>query len=295
MEFWVALSLAAAFLQNLRNALQKSLTARVGVTGAAYSRFVFAAPWAVALALLVGRSAGGLPVPTTAFALWALTGALGQIAGTALLLHLFSLRNFAVGNAFAKTETVQAALIGLVLLGDRIGGLPLAGILLSLTGILVLSATRGLSGGMFNRAAGIGLASGAAFALSGVAYRGAGLALAGEAGAVPRAALTLACVTVVQTLLMSAWMAGRDPRRIGAVLAAWRIAGPVGLAGMAASFCWFAAFALAPAANVKAVGQVELLFAWITARLVFGETPDRREAIGIALVAGGIALLVLTA
>lgn len=293
MELWVALALGAAFLQNLRSALQKALTPRVGVLGATYARFVFAAPWAVAAATLLAWAAGP-PGVTAPFAAWALAGALGQIAGTLLLLHLFGLRNFAVGTTFAKTETVQAALLGLVLIGDTIAPLPLAGILVSLAGIVALSATRGLGGGIRNRAAGVGLASGAAFALSGVAYRAAGLALAGDLGPFHRAAFTLACVTVVQTVLMGLWMHRAAPGRVGAVLRSWRIAAPVGLAGMLASFGWFTAFTLISAAHVKAVGQVELVFSWLTARFAFGERPTVRETVGIALVSGGILLLVLT-
>lgn len=293
LELWVALAFAAAFLQNLRSALQKALTPRVGVLGAAYARFLFAAPWAAVAALIVATTTGvpGLTVP---FAGWALAGALGQIAGTLLLLHLFSLRNFAVGTTFAKTETVQAALFGLVLIGDTIAFLPFLGILVSLVGILALSVTHGFGGGILSRATGIGLASGAAFAVSGVAYRAAGLALAGDAGPFSRAALTLACVTLVQTVLMSLWMRWRAPGRIGAVLRAWRVAAPVGLAGMLASFGWFAAFTLISAAHVKAVGQVELVFSWLTARFAFGERPSLRETLAIALVSCGIVLLVLT-
>jgi drug/metabolite transporter (DMT)-like permease len=296
LETWVLLSLGAAFLQNLRSALQKALTPRVGVPGAAYARFVFAAPWAVALvAVMAGPLGMPLPRPTPAFALWALAGAFGQIAGTLLLLRLFSLRNFAVGNTFAKTETVQAALLGLVLIGDRIGLLPFLAMLVSLTGILILSGSTGPGRGALNRAAGIGLLCGAAFAVSGVAYRGAGLALEGEAGFLMRAAVTLACVTVFQTVVMAPWVARQAPGALGAVLRQWRVAAPVGLAGMLASLGWFAALTLVPAAQVKAVGQVELVFAWITARLAFGERPSLRETLGIALVSGGIVALVLTA
>ena len=296
METWVILSLGAAFLQNLRNALQKTLTPRVGVPGAAYARFVFAAPWALALVVLLAGPGGmALPGLTAAFALWAVAGAFGQIAGTLLLLRLFSLRNFAVGNTFAKTETVQAALLGLVLIGDRIGLLPFLAMLVSLMGILILSGSAGLGKGALNRAAGIGLLCGAAFAVSGVAYRAAGLALAGEVDFLMRAAVTLACVTLFQTLVMAPWVARQAPGALGAVLRQWRVAAPVGLAGMLASLGWFAAFTMVPAAQVKAVGQVELVFAWITARLAFGERPSFRETLGIALVSGGIVALVLTA
>lgn len=292
MELWVALSLASAFLQNLRSALQRALTPRVGVVGAAYARFVFAAPWAVLLVGVLVVSGAGLPRANATFAFWTVAGGLGQIGATLLLLHVFSLRNFAVGNAFAKTETVQAALFGLVLLGDRIAPLALAGILTSLVGVLLLSAPKGLRGGVTDRAAILGLASGALFALSGVAYRAASLSLEAD-GFLIRPAFTLACVTVMQTLLMTLWNRMRVPGGILQVLRQWRLAAPVGIAGMLASLGWFAAFTLASAAHVKAVGQVELVFAWLTARFAFDERPSARETLAIALVAGGIVILIL--
>lgn len=293
IETWVALALGAAFLQNLRSAWQKALTPRVGVLGATYARFLFAAPWAVLLVAVLAAREGALPVPGGAFLGWAALGALTQIAGTVLLLHLFSLRNFAVGNTFARTETVQAALFGLVLLGDRLGALATGGILVSLVGLVLLSATRGIGGGALNRAAAIGLASGGAFAISAVGYRAASLALAATEAFLLRPAFTLAFVTVLQTALISLWLRARDPGRVSAVVRAWRVAAPVGVAGMTASLGWFAAFTLATAAQVKAVGQVELLFSWLTARFAFGERPSGRETAGIVLVTSGIVLVVL--
>ncbi len=294
MTTWVALAAGAAFLQNLRSALQKAVTGQLAVLGATYARFLFAVPWAVlTAALLVSADPAGMPGAGAGFVLWGVLGAGAQIAGQLLLLRLFTLRNFAVGNAFARSETVQAALIGAVLIGDRLAPLPALGILVSLAGVLILTATGGLGGRLDLRAAGIGIASGTAFALAGVAYRAASLGLEGDAGFLARAALTLAFVTLVQTLAMTLWMLARAPGAIGAVLRAWRVTALVGLVGMLASLCWFAAFTLAPAAEVKAVGQVELLFSLATARYAFGERPSRREILGILMLAGGILLLVL--
>ena len=59
--------------------------------------------------------------------------ALAQIAATFLLIHLFSFRNFAVGTTYSKTEVIQVALLGLILLGDTI----------SLTGVLAISLGMG--------------------------------------------------------------------------------------------------------------------------------------------------------
>ena len=46
-------------------------------------------------------------------------GGLAQIFGTFLLVYLFSFRNFAVGTAYSKTEPIQAALFGFLLLGEK--------------------------------------------------------------------------------------------------------------------------------------------------------------------------------
>ena len=62
---------------------------------------------------------------------------------------------------------------------------------------------------------------------------------------------------------------------------------------MLASLGWFAAFTLVSAAQVKAVGQIELLFSWLTARFAFGERPSARETVAMALVASGIVLVIL--
>jgi drug/metabolite transporter (DMT)-like permease len=293
MELWVTLSLVAAFLQNLRTALQKALIGQVGLLGATYVRFLFAAPWAVILVgVLAMRDGAVLPAPTVPFVLWALVGAMAQIAATFLLLDLFRLRNFAVGNTFAKTETVLAAIFGLALLGDRIAPLPMAGILVSLAGVLLISAPP--AGRLLSRSAATGIASGAAFALSAVAYRAAALSLADTGGLLIRPAVTLAWVLLTQTLVLTAFLGAREPRRVWAVLRHWRLGLIVGIAGMLASLAWFAAFTLVGAAQVKAVGQVELLFSYLTSHLAFRERPTRRETLGIVLVAGGILLLVLT-
>jgi uncharacterized membrane protein len=53
---------------------------------------------------------------------------------------------------------------------------------------------------------------------------------------------------------------------------------------MGGSLCWFTAFTLQNAALVFAVGQVEVIFSLLAARLFFGERQSAREGWGIALV-----------
>ncbi len=299
MELWIPISLAAAFLQNLRSSLQKHLKGQLSTSGATFSRFAYAAPLAILYALLLSLLGGfEVPTPNTTFLISMLIGGIGQILATALLVSLFSLRNFAVGTTFSKTETIQTAIFGLVILGDTLDGIALVAIAISLIGVFAISTARtekgiaGLIKGLTDRSAFIGIASGALFGLSAVSYRAASLSLGGE-GFLMQAGFTLACVTLFQTILMAVYMRLREPGQITMVLKSWRVSSLVGLSGMLASACWFTAMTIQNAAYVRALGQVELVFAFASSYFIFGERSNRTEMIGIGLVAFGILLLLL--
>lgn len=83
----------------------------------------------------------------------------------------------------------------------------------------------------------------------------------------------------------------RKPQTLRAVQAAWRPAVWVGVAGMLASTGWFTAMTLGPVAQVRTLGQIELLFTFLTATLWFRERVRPAEALGVALLVAGIALL----
>jgi drug/metabolite transporter (DMT)-like permease len=68
-----------------------------------------------------------------------------------------------------------------------------------------------------------------------------------------------------------------------------------GTAGIAASLCWFTAFALQSPAYVKALGQVELLFSLAASALIFRERSTRRELAGAALIGASVIGIVLAA
>ncbi len=299
MQLWVPITIGAAFCQNLRSALQKHLKGQLSTTGATFARFAYAAPlaalYAMGLALLAGFE---VPRPNPTFLGYALVGGLAQITATALLVHLFSFRNFAVGTAYSKTETVQTAIFGILLLGDplRLGGA--LAILVSLVGVMAIAAARtrvslaSLLLSWTDRTALIGMASGAFFGISAVSYRGASLAL-DDVGFLMRAAFTLACVTVFQTLVMAIYMRLREPGQLSAVFRSFRVSGWVGLSGMLASAGWFTAMTIQNAAYVRALGQIELVFTFAASTLFFRERTTPIELLGIGLVISGILILLL--
>jgi len=296
MSVWIFATLSAAFAQNLRFMLQKTLKSRLSTLGATFARFVFAAPLAGTLVLgMVVLGDVPLPGVTPGFFAYAIVGGIAQILATALLVALFSLRNFAVGVAYSKTETMATVALSAIILGEGVGIWAFGAMLVTLIGVVLMSGlpTRAnLRQGIFGRPALIGLAAGVIFSVASIGYRGATLALE-SGGYFMRAALTLAFVTAFQTLIMAIWLAWREPGQMRAVIAQWRIAIWVGVAGMLGSLGWFVAFTLQHAAYVKAVGQVELVFSVLASWLFFREAMRRTELLGIALIGGGIILLLL--
>ena len=299
MEPWILVTFAAVIAQTARFALQKALSGGGGLSaaGATFSRFVWSFPLAalamVAYAQVSGQGGAGLTVPFWAYAM---TGGLAQILATVCVVTLFRHRNFAVGITFKKTEVILAVLVSLVVLGEGVSLPAFGAILLGLVGVLMLSDPPDGAGAwhrrIWNRAAGLGLASGLLFGISGVGYRGASLALAeGDAGL--RALTTLSFVTLFQTLAMLPWLLAREPGEIGRVFAAWRVTALVGITSVIGSGCWFLAFTLESVGLVKAVGQSELILSLLVSWLIFGERISARELAGMAVLSASILALIL--
>jgi drug/metabolite transporter (DMT)-like permease len=297
MELWIPITIVAAFLQNLRSAAQKHLKAVMGTTGATFVRFGFGFPFALAFVAVLHWFVGyGLPSLNAVFFGWAVLGALGQIAATFLLIHLFSFRNFAVGTAYSRTEPAQAALFALLFLGERASPGAVAAIAISVFGVMLISVAhvavslRSMVTSTFSRNALIGLASGTIFGISAVAYRAASLALGGP-NFLMQAAVTLAVVITFQTAIMLAWMVWKDRAEIGRIAKAWKPSLFTGFVGASASFGWFMAMTLQQAAVVKSLAQIEMLFTFAATVFFFKEKINRLEVAGCALIVGGILVL----
>jgi drug/metabolite transporter (DMT)-like permease len=301
VEPWVAITVAAAFFQNLRSALQKHLKGRLSTSGAAYVRFFYA--WPLALLYVYGlHSWGGLPLPqpNATFFLYCVLGSVAQILFTVFLLWMFSFRNFAVGTTFSKLEVVQVAILGGIILGDRLSAMAVVAIVVSAFGVVAMSigqskiTLRALLRGLAEKSTLIGLTCAAFVGGSVVFFRGASLALEHDNVAMS-AAYALAVSLLVQTLLMGAYLRWREPGELTRVIRHWRWAGAVGVTAVLGSIGWFSAFTLENAAHVRALGQIELVFTYIATTLVFREHVNWRETLGMVLVVVGILLLILGA
>ena len=296
---WIGITVTAALFQTWRTALQQRLRGRLSVGTASFVRYVYAVP--VGLLLLVSYWAatdGVLPPPNAGFLLGCAVGGLAQVLGTALLIMAFGHRNFAVGTAYSKTDAVQAALVSWLVLGETLPALAWLGIGIGVCGVLTLSLAgrrmdpRTLLRATVQPAALCGLGAGAGFGMAGLGIRAATQAL-GAPDPVLAALFALVVTNVMQTAMQGSWMAWREPAGLRAAFTSWRSAAWVGALSAAGSACWFAGFALAPVALVRTLAQVEMVFTLLFSRFYLHETLRRADLAGLALIVGGVTLVML--
>ena len=300
MNLWIIITIAAAFVQNLRSAVQKHLKTVMGNTGATFVRFGFGLPFAALYWLIVYYYTGSIfpSFEYKTFIFWTSVAATAQILATFLLLYLFSFRNFVVGSAYSRTEPAQTAIFALVLFGEKITTGAVIAIIISIIGVMIISVARSeitLRSVLFSvlsKTALIGLASGTLFGLSASGYREAILSV-DHPFFMMQAATTLMLAITIQAIAMFLWMLITNRDELVCIAKAWRLGLAAGFFGATASFGWFSAFALQQAALVKVVAQIEMLFTYISSVFFFKEKINRLEILGCVLITMGIILLVL--
>ncbi len=298
---WIPITLFAVVMQTVRTAGQKQRTAHLDPIAVTLVRFLFGLPFAaVYLACVAAWSDTSLPPLNGTFVVYTALGGVAQIIATVLLIHLFSLRNFAVGTTYARTEAFLTAFIGALFFGEWISFQGWVAIVISVAGVVVLTSARShvssgsVLGRLWNRAAAIGLASGLGFALASLSIRKASLSF-GIDDFLLSAGVTLVLMIILQTFIMIVYVAVRSPAQFGVMARQWRLSLFVGLTSALGSIGWFTAMTVERAAYVKALGQVEFLFALVISTLFFRERTTRIELMGMTLVAGGVVILLLAA
>jgi drug/metabolite transporter (DMT)-like permease len=293
---WIPITIAAALCQNLRTVLQKQLRSQLSTNGSTFTRYAFGSP--VVVLYVVGLHAvGGLPWPraNAAFLAWVALGSATQILATAFLVHIFAFRNFAVGVAYSKTEVIQAAVFGLIFLGDAVTPWGAAAIAIGTLGVMLISldrtqhVLRALLTGWTERPALIGLASGGLFGIAAVAFRAAALTLPGH-GFVMSAGYTLLWANLLQTGVLAAYLYLRERDQLAKVAAAWRVSATAGILGVTGSALWFMAMTIQLVAYVRTLGLIELVFTFALSWFWFKERPRLTELVGIALLLVGIGM-----
>lgn len=294
LDSWIFWSVLAAVMQSVRTAGQKYLAEEVSPLGATLVRYLFAAPFVVLYVIwLLDDREINLPEPDTTFLLAGLMAAMLQIIATVLLVKLFSLRNFAVGSCYIRSEILATAILGLTLFGEAVSGLGFLSMLVCVSGLVAITiAKSGKLEQLWNKSAIYGLTAGVSLSLTSLLIRQASLSF-GIDDALLTAALTLAYLVLIQTVICLGLLALKQPQEFTVILVRWRISLFVGLTSLVGSVGWFTAFTLERAAYVKTLGQVEFLFTLAIAVFVFREIPNRLEWLGMGVLLIGVVALLL--
>jgi drug/metabolite transporter (DMT)-like permease len=300
-HLWIAIVLISAVLQTGRNAGQKHLSGQMSALAAAWVRFGFGLPFAVGyLVWALHWFDLRLPALGAHFLVPTVLAAVLQVVGTALLILLFRLRNFAIGSTYVRSEAIIAAILGTVFFGEAVGPFGWLAIVISVAGVVMISVVRSgvggfaLVGSVFNASAGVGFLAGLCYALGSFYIRQASLSF-GHPNFAFTASVTLVTVITMQTAGLGLYILVTKPRDFLAIARLWKPSLFVGVMSAFGSMGWFTAMTIQRVAYVKALAQVEFLFALVVSILFFRERSTRNEMVGMALVATGILVLVLFA
>ena len=174
---WVIITAIASLSQTLRSVFQKNIIEDVGVLVSAYSRFVFALPFVALLAGLFLEPQEIVLLKTISSKAWffLLTASICQIVFTIILIKLFTLRSFAIGVAFSKTEVIQTTILEIIIIGFILTSHVFLSIIVGFVGMLFMSKQKLLGNlgynNLFLKQVTLGVLCGIFLGLSSVLYK----------------------------------------------------------------------------------------------------------------------------
>ena len=294
IEIWIPITIFAAFSQNLRSIYQKKLQKNMSNISSTYTRFLFGLPFVLIYFLFLYNFSNSKFLVSninTTFLLYCLIGGISQIIATLLLLKIFKTNNFSVATSYSKTEPIQAAFFGFILLSDPISFIGLIGIIIGLIGIMITSIKKiNLRINFFNLSVFYGLLSGSLFGLSAVLFRGASHSLF-SIDYMLTSSFTLLIAIVIQTLILTFYILLTDIKQFYLLYFNWKDGLIVGFFGAFASICWFYAMSIQNVAYVRALGQIELIFTILASILYFKEKIIANEILGVLIILIGILII----
>ncbi len=142
---WIPITLLAATLQILRTSRQHELRSVLSANAAGFVRYLYGAPFAIAVAVATFGVAGH-PIPSIPARFWPIVAAAGtaQILATVALLQAFRMRNFALGTVYSKTEVIQVAIVSALVLHEPLSRLGWVGAVVCTLGVALLASNGSL-------------------------------------------------------------------------------------------------------------------------------------------------------
>ncbi len=295
---WIIFTISGAFFQNLRSSLQKKLNEDLSIVASTYVRFAFALPFAILIFFL---NFGNFEIISkilkqTDFIYLTIIASIFQVLFTFTLLYLFNFSNFVVGTSLSKTEVVQVAIFEYFLLKDKLNVFGIFGIIIATVGVIIISVKdlKLFFSNFFSKTTFIGLLTGLFLGLSVVFFRAAALSLEDFSSNFDKAIITLFFGLIIQTFLISVYLLVYERSEFRKFRNNKLESCLAGLTGFLATLSWFFAFTFIQASFVRAVGQVEIFFSFVSSKYFFKEKITKIEIIGIIIFVFGVTTMLFT-
>ena len=286
---WILITILASLSQTLRSVSQKNIINEVGVINSAYSRFIFALPFSFLLLIFFIPYNDPIFLESTkpSTLSWLFLASICQILFTVLLIKLFTLRSFAIGIAFSKTEVIQTTILEILILGFILTTQLFVAILIGFVGVLFISKLKLFSSltekKILTKQVIIGVFCGIFLGLSSVLYKASLDNISGVF--LYKKVITLSCFALfLQTIVMGSYIFFFSKENLIKLIYIWKKGLPVGFFGCSATFFWFYAFSLTDATYVRAVGQLEIVFSVAISYLFYKEKITIIELFGIVFI-----------
>lgn len=293
---WIVTSILGAFFQNARSSIQKRLNTEMSLMASTYVRFAFSLPILLTVFLLYFGNFDYFlkAIQNSNFVFYVILASVLQISFTLLFLYLLKFTNFLVGTALSKTEVIQIAFFEFIILRDYLNFYALLGIMISTIGVIIFSTKdlKNIINSFFSKSTVVGLFCGTLLALSVVFYRGSMEFIDFSNKNFDKALLTLFAATIIQTSLITLYLVFFEISEFKKLKSNIKLSALAGLFGFSATISWFYSFSLVQAALVRAVGQIELLFSYISSRFMFKEKIKFIEIVGIIIFIFGLFLVI---
>ena len=295
---WAIFAVLAAFFQNLRTSLQKKLNKNLSIVASTYVRFAFALPFALIVFIF---NFGNFDIISTVlnqsnFFYYTFLGSVIQITFTITLLYLFRFSNFVVGTSLSKTEVIQIAIFEYIILKDKLNLFGIIGIVIATIGVIMISIKdlRLFFKNFFSKVTLIGLGAGLLLGLSVVYFRAAALSLENFSSNFDKAFMTVFFALIIQTTVITIYLVIFERPEFKKFLENKFEIFLAGLSGFLATLSWFFAFTLIQASFVRALGQIEIFFSYVSSKYLFKEKITFIEILGVLTFIAGATILLLT-
>ncbi len=303
MPVWVWMALATGCAQTARNTLARSMMGEISAPLNSWARFAFMLPWLLpVVAFLVMRS--GMPYVSPSCLAYAVLAAVSQLTGGVILIMAFQRSNFAQSVIFYKLEVAFAAVIGVLFFQESPSPLAWLGILVCSAGVVLMNMGRDAGSGSWWRA--LHLDRGGILAvLSAIILVGFSFIVKQclhilvqdnphlQAGVFESLVFICFLVTALDAAILTIYLLLQHPGQFRHVRRLWPRMFMVGTASLANALMWYWAISLTLVAYVSAVGQIESVLSVLIGLLIWRESEVWRQLPGIALLMGGMTLILL--